>query len=127
VIPSIRFADLDAAVTFYVDTLGFEVLRGAAADGNVAVTRGAGRMMLEAAGDFYDPGYNDAIRERLGASSPHSLYVEVPELEEYYERLREAGVRIVDPIAPRPWGQVEFTAEDHAGNWLSFWAVRPAA
>jgi len=127
VIPSLRFADLDAACTFYTGTLGFEVVRGEPAEGNVAVTRGAARLMLEAAGDFYVPEYNDEIRARLAAPSPHSLYIEEPELDAYYERLRAAGVEIVDPLAERPWGQAEFTAADCAGNWLSFWAARTAS
>ena len=39
------------------------------------------------------------------------------------ERVQAAGVRIVDPLAERPWGQSEFTVEDHAGNWLTFWSM----
>ena len=35
-----------------------------------------------------------------------------------------ADVRIIDPLAPRPWGQDEFTVQD-TGNWLTGWA-KPA-
>ena len=122
-IPSIRFADLPAAVAFYVDTLGFDVVRGTAEDGNVAVTSGDARVMLEGAGDFYSESYNRAIAARLGNASPHAFYIEEPELDAYYERLQNAGVTIADPLAERPWGQREFTVEDHAGNWLTFWAA----
>jgi uncharacterized glyoxalase superfamily protein PhnB len=80
--------------------------------------------MLEAAGEFYSEGYNDAIRERLANRSPHALYIEEKELEPYYERLVGAGVEVVDPIAERPWGQAEFTVADRDGNWLSFWAAK---
>ena len=50
-----------------------------------------------------------------------TLYIEAPDLEELYERVQEAGATIVDPVADRPWGQLEFTLEDHMGNWLTFW------
>ncbi len=123
VIPSLRVADLEAAVEFYVDALGFEVVRGTPAEGNVAVSLGDARIMLETVADFYDPAYNDEIRARLGGAAPHSLYVEAPDLAAYYDRLRDRGVKVVDPLADRPWGQAEFTVEDHAGNWLSFYAA----
>lgn len=123
VIPSLRFDDLLAAVAFYVDTLGFDVIRGEPADGNVAVCRGDVRVMLEAAGDFYVPAYNEAIAERLASPSPHSLYIEEPDLTAYHERLQNAGAKVIDPLAERPWGQAEFTVEDIAGNWLSFYAA----
>src|SRR3954447_4113418 len=113
-IPSIRTADVPRAVDFYTEKLGFAVARSS--EGNVALVLGGDRLMLEAATDFYSPQYNDAIRARLGGPSPHALYIEVPELDAYYEMLEAAGVEIVDPLAPRPWGQVEFTVADCDGN-----------
>jgi len=65
--------------------------------------------------------YNAAIRERLGTPSSIALYMEASDLAGFYSRLEAAGVRIVDPLAARPWGQDEFTVEDHEGNWLTFW------
>ena len=122
-IPSIRTADVPAAVDFYTDKLGFEVARSS--EGNVALTLGEERVMLEAAGDFYSPEYNAAIAARVGAASPHAFYIEVADIERYYEKLRAVGVEIVDPLAARPWGQAEFTAADGDGNWLSFWEAAP--
>ena len=118
-IASIRTADVSRAVDFYTEKLGFAVARSS--EGNVALVLGDDRVMLEAATDFYSPQYNDAIRARLGGPSPHALYIEVPELDAYYERVQAAGAEIVDPLAPRPWGQAEFTVADCDGNWLTFW------
>jgi uncharacterized glyoxalase superfamily protein PhnB len=50
-----------------------------------------------------------------------ALYMEASDLGALYSRVKAAGVRIVDPLAERPWGQEEFTMEDHEGNWLTFW------
>lgn len=124
-IPSIRTPDVAAAVAFYTDKLGFEVARSD--EGNVALELGSDRVMLEAATDFYSREYNEAIRTRLGSASPHSLYLEVPDVASYYERLQAAGVQVVDPLAERPWGQAEFTVADGDGNWLTFWARLPIA
>ena len=58
---------------------------------------------------------------RLDSPSAIALYMEAVDLEEFYSRLGNAGVKIVDPLADRPWGQAEFTIEDLQGNWLTFW------
>ena len=50
-----------------------------------------------------------------------ALYIEASDLLAFHSRLEAAGARIVDPLAERPWGQQEFTVEDHEGNWLTFW------
>ncbi|MEJ5221983.1 MAG: VOC family protein [Tepidiforma sp.] len=126
VIPSLRFADLEGAVRFYVDALGFAVRRGEPAEGNVSVTFGDANLMLESAAEFYSDGYNRAIRERLGTAGPAAYYIEAENLAALWQRVQAAGVKVVDPVAPRPWGQAEFTVEDPAGNWLTFWQSQPA-
>jgi catechol 2,3-dioxygenase-like lactoylglutathione lyase family enzyme len=123
VIPSIRVADLEDALDFYVGRLGFSA-EGDAAQGNISVVRGDARLMLETTADFYGDAYNAAIRERLGTVSPHALYMEADDLEELYAALEGGDASIVDPLADRPWGQAEFTVEDPAGNWLTFWKKR---
>jgi uncharacterized glyoxalase superfamily protein PhnB len=119
--PTLRFADLAAALELYTGTLGFEVARGAVEEGNIAIERGDNRLMLETGGAFYSEGYNAAIASRLGGPASGALYVEADDLPELYAAVEAAGLRVVDPLADRPWGQTEFTVEDHEGNWLSFW------
>jgi uncharacterized glyoxalase superfamily protein PhnB len=121
-VPAIRVTDMAAAIEFYRDRLGFTVERGGPEDGNVALSFGDARIMLDSVPtDYYSASYNDAIAKRMGASAPTALYIESPDLDAYYERLEEGGIEIVDPIADRPWGQREFTVADPHGNWLSFW------
>jgi uncharacterized glyoxalase superfamily protein PhnB len=126
VIPSIRVADKADALAFYVGRLGFSA-DGDPQQPNVSIVRGDARLMLETAADFYGDAYNAAIRERLGAVSPIALYVEADDLEDLHAALEGTGVRIIDPLADRPWGQAEFTVEDPAGNWLTFWKKRAPA
>jgi uncharacterized glyoxalase superfamily protein PhnB len=121
VTPTIRVRDMAAALAFYSGPLEFAVERED--PGNSVVKRGDARVMLETDQGFYGDAYNAAIRERLGTPSSISLYIEASDLAGFQSRLEAAGVRIIDPLADRPWGQAELTVEDHEGNWLSFWSA----
>ena len=121
VIPSIRVHDMAEALAFYRGPLEFTLDTGGEDATNSSLTRGDARVMIETAADHYGDEYNAAIRERLGTPSCMALYIEASDLAEFHSRLQAAGVRILDPLADRPWGQAEFTVEDHDGNWLTFW------
>lgn len=123
VVPSIRVHDMATALAFYLGPLEFTLERGGETEGNSAVSRGDARLMLETAEDYYGEEYNAAIRERMRLPSSLSLYIEAPDLAGFQARLQAAGARIIDPLAERPWGQTEFTVEDHEGNWLTFWSA----
>ena len=121
---SLRFPDLAAARSFYVESLGFDVARDVDEQENMTVAMGAAQVMLEGdAEDFYGVEYNQAIRRRRGHPGPNSVYIEAGDLDQLYQRCQDHGVVVVDPIGPRPWGQTEFTIEDPAGNFLSFWSA----
>ncbi|MCA9821981.1 MAG: VOC family protein [Dehalococcoidia bacterium] len=121
VIPAIRSHDLARLLIFYTETLGFHLERGTAAEGHVSISFGPARLMLESVGDLYSPAYNAAISERSRGRAAMALYVEADDLEGLYKRVTGAGAVIADPLAPRDWGQREFTVEDADGNWLTFW------
>ena len=124
VIPSIRVLDMAKALAFYRDTLEFTLDSGGEDATNSSLTRGDAHVMVETAADHYGDEYNAAIRQRLGTPSCIALYMEASDLAAFHARLVAAGARIVDPLAERPWGQDEFTVEDHEGNWLTFWEKR---
>jgi uncharacterized glyoxalase superfamily protein PhnB len=109
------------ALAFYRGTLEFALDSGGDDASNSSLTRGDAHVMIETAADHYGDTYNAAIRERLGTPSCIALYMEASDLAAFHSRLVAAGARIVDPLAERPWGQDEFTVEDHEGNWLTFW------
>lgn len=123
VVPSIRVRDMAEALAFYLGPLEFTLDRGGDGEGNSAVSRGDARLMLETAEDYYSDEYNAAIRDRMRFPSSTSLYIEASDLAGFQARLQAADARIIDPLAERPWGQTEFTVEDHEGNWLSFWSA----
>ncbi|MPZ71498.1 MAG: hypothetical protein GEU71_18555 [Actinobacteria bacterium] len=78
-------------------------------------------MLEQGSSPFFGDSYNSAIQGRIGNQSPNALYLQSGDVDALYHRYQEAGMKIVDPIGDRPWGQREFTIEDPAGNWLSFW------
>lgn len=123
-VPAIRVPDMATSLEFYRDRLGFKLERGGPEDANCSLSFGDASILLDSVPtDFYSPAYNEAIRARMGRTSALALYIEVPDIDEYYARLQAGGVTVVDPLADRPWGQREFTVEDPHGNWLSFWQV----
>ena len=113
--------DVAGAVAFYRDVLGFELQRSQEVSDNNSMKLGDASIMIEAAGSFYSDAYNAAIRERLGTPSASALYIESEDLEALYAKVQAAGVRVIDPLAQRDWGQREFTIEDPEGTWLTFW------
>ena len=121
VIPSIRVRDMAEALAFYVGTLEFTLTSGGDDASNSSLDRGDAHVMIETAADHYGDEYNTAIKERLGTPSCIALYMEASDLAAFNTKLKAAGARIIDPLAERPWGQEEFTVEDHEGNWLTFW------
>jgi uncharacterized glyoxalase superfamily protein PhnB len=121
VIPSIRVRDMAEALAFYRGPLEFTLVSGGDDATNSSLSRGDAHVMVETAADHYGDEYNAAIRERLGTPSCTALYMEASDLAAFHSRLEAVGARIVDPLAQRPWGQEEFTVEDHEGNWLTFW------
>ena len=127
VIPSIRVRDMGAALECYQGTLGFTVTRGDPDQENCSLVRCDAHLMLERPTDFYSAGYNEAIRQGLGAPSATALYIEAADLDALYAQVRGAGLTVIDPLADRPWGQAEFTVEDAEGNWLTFWKSPPTS
>ncbi len=123
VIPAVRVQSMAEALAFYLGPLEFTLERGGDGESNSAIARGDARLMLETPADHYGDDYNAAIRERLGSASSIALYIEASDLAGFQSRLEAAGARIIDPLADRPWGQAEFTVEDHEGNWLTFWSA----
>ena len=121
VIPTIRVPDMDAAIAFYRDKLGFRLDRDDYSPVNNSLVRGDARIQLETPGDLFGSGYNEAIRRRMDSVSATTLYMEADDIDELYARVGELGITIVDPLGERPWNLREFTIEDHRGHWLTFW------
>ena len=116
-VPAIRVPNMAAGIEFYRDRLGFIVERGGPADGNVALSFGDARIMLDSVPtDYYAASYNEAIARRMGSAGPTALYIESPDVDVQYESLETGGIELVHAIADRPWGQREFMGADPHGT-----------
>lgn len=121
VIPTMRVPDMDEAIAFYRDKLGFSLDRDEYSQVNNSLVRGDARIQLETPGDHFGEGYNEAIRRRLDGRSATTLYMEADDVDVLFDLVGDLGITVVDPLAERPWGIREFTIEDHLGHWLTFW------
>ena len=108
--------DYESSKSFYRDLLGFRLEEEwDAPDGRGTLYEAASGSMIEIVED-----------------SPHHPFVppagvvvavEVDDVGALYERLRQAGVEVVDPIGDRPWGHRNFEIRDPSGLPLVFFTA----
>lgn len=107
IFPVFAVRDLDEALTFYVDQLGFEV-------------RWRWGEPAHRAGVALDDIELQLDSERAGASGTSVVYVHLDDVSGYYEACRARGVRFASELAARPWGTSDFRVLDPSGNRLGF-------
>lgn len=107
----IAVQDLPASAEFYRTVLGFEVH------------------------DIGDPGWRFFVRDRVfimagecpDALSPADLgdhswfaYIEMDDIDEFYQAVREKGAEVVSPLADESWGMREFGIRTVDGHRIRF-------
>jgi catechol 2,3-dioxygenase-like lactoylglutathione lyase family enzyme len=111
--PQLLVADLDQAVAYYRDRLGF-TLDFAYDDFYASVSRDGFAIHLK-----HGPSRPD---ERAWRKQEEHLdaYVAVTGIRALFEELRQRGAAVVKPLADRPWGCLDFYVEDPDGHLLCF-------
>lgn len=114
----IAVIDLQRSAEYYRDVLGFEVLR------------------------ISDPGWCFFVRDECfimagecpDALSPYDLgdhsffaYIEVDEIDQFYESLTTKGAETAKPIRDEPWGMREFGIRTIDGHRIMFGCRVPSA
>jgi catechol 2,3-dioxygenase-like lactoylglutathione lyase family enzyme len=111
IIPVLRVVDLQRAVNFYRDILGFEVVWRAAeeGDGENAMLRAGGISLLLSTGSH------------LGDQPTFTgtLYVDMLGVHGFYESIKDS-VEVVWPLETMDYGQQEFGIRDLDGYLLAF-------
>lgn len=110
VIVSIPVSNQDRAKSFYVDTLGFELLADSPMGPNmrwVQVRPKGGSTSLTLVTWF----------ETMAPGSSKGLVVECDDIERTYEELAGRGVSFSGPIETQPWGRFA-TFDDPDGNGI---------
>ena len=112
------YDDVDRALEFYTEVLGFTA-RPSDYDTYRPIERGGIRLALQTM-DVLDEGH--PLR-RGGPGAPPGqgveLVLEVPDLEELYQRVLAAGVDVT-PLERQAWGLVDFRVVDPEGYYLRF-------
>ena len=111
--------DLDRTLRFYVDVLGFDVVRDErdADPPYLAMTRGVVHVGAVAGPPIPDAGVR---RPPVGVE----LVLEVDDLDGEHSRIRATGWPLVEDLIARPWGLRDFRLQDPDGY---YWRVTELA
>ncbi len=110
-VPEIPAANVDAAIAYYVKTLGFTFGWGDDAGGIGGIFRGSCRLFIT----------NAAFREGYGNKIPILFWLNLEskaEVDELFAEWKAAGATIVSEPEDKPWKLREFTAADLDGNLI---------
>ena len=123
--------DPDAALTFYRDTLGFEVRNDVNYRGLRWITVGPAdqpgtSIVLHPPGA--DPGITDderrVIAEMMAKGTYAGINLATRELDDVFERLQARDVDIVQEPTQQPWGIRDCAVRDPAGNLIRIQELR---
>ena len=110
-VPEIPVANVESAAEYYVNALGFHFDWGNDQGGIGGISQGECRIFLT----------NRPFREYYGNGGTTVVWLNVDskrQVDELYERWRDAGARILAEPEDKPWGLREFRAGDLDGNQL---------
>jgi uncharacterized glyoxalase superfamily protein PhnB len=110
-IPEIPVRDVEKAAEYYVDVLGFCFDWGDNKGGIGGISQGQCRMFLT----------NAPFREHYSNAGTVVIWLNLDskqQVDELYQRWREAGARILADPEDKPWHLREFRVGDLDGNQL---------
>jgi uncharacterized glyoxalase superfamily protein PhnB len=119
IIPTFRYDDPRAAITFLRDAFGFEEHEVYEQDGAVAhaeLKLGDSYIMLGAQRDT-----DDGL-----AYGGSTTYVVIDDPDAHHARAVAAGAEIVRPLTDQDYGSREYAAKDPGGNVWSFGTYLPS-
>ncbi len=120
VTPQLRTTDLDGSIRFYTERVGLE-LEFHYSDFYAGIRAGGGTFHLKLV-DQPDPG----IAFVTEGGHLH-LYLGVDDVDAFAERLRCAGVELVQPPCDKEWGTRELVFNDDQGHTIyAGMPVKPA-
>jgi catechol 2,3-dioxygenase-like lactoylglutathione lyase family enzyme len=115
--------DLDAALAFYTQRLGFEVAQDVPMGPEMRwlTVRAPGdpghELLLAAIGHHIPPADRQAMTE-IVAKGGLPVFLQVDDLDKTFESLRAAGTEILQEPADQPYGVRDAAVRDPSGNHL---------
>jgi len=113
IVPQFLVDDLDRAIAYYQDKLGFE-LDFHYQSFYAAVSRDGFAIHLKCAPK------SAADREHRKQQEHLDAYIGVSGIRELFRELQSRGARVLKPLEERPWACLDFYVEDPDGNILCF-------
>jgi len=112
--------DMDRAVKFYKEMLGFREVKEESEADFVTLEFAENSIMLEK-----DKLYKDAVpelkeeleRNQYGVGM--TIFIHVDDADRRYRDIKAKGVRLFSEIATKPWGAREFVIKDPEGYMLN--------
>jgi uncharacterized glyoxalase superfamily protein PhnB len=111
--PQFLVDDLDRAIAYYRDRLGF-TLDFVYDSFYASVSRDGFAIHLKEAPTLAGERAHRKQHEHLDA------YIAVTGVRELYGELRQRGALVIQPLEEKPWGCLEFYVEDPHGHILCF-------
>jgi len=114
--------DVDAAIAFYRDALGLELVNDVASDGHRWVSLGfSGQpgltLVLSDPGAGRSPEDGDALLRLVAkGSGPGPLVFHTADLDAVFERVRASGAEVLQEPKQQPWGPRDCAFRDPSGN-----------
>lgn len=106
--PVFLVRDLDAAIDFYKDKLGFSLAwTWGTPSTRAGVSIGDIEIQLDCTGAGAPPG-------------PSVVYCHMTDVTSYFASCKDRGAPFTLELGERPWGMVDFRVEDPDGNRIGF-------
>ena len=133
VVPILIYEDVGQAIDWLCRAFGFKERLRAERDGVIGhaqLSVAEGALMLGRQGGPFRPPIRDQVTQYV--------HVTVENVDEHFEHAKQHGAQIVQPPTDMPFGERQYTAQDHAGHWWTFsqhiadvapeeWGATPAA
>lgn len=116
--PQFLVDDLDRAVAYYCDKLGFE-LEFKYQSFYASVTRDGFAIHLKCAPKL------SADREHRKQNEHLDAYISVSDIRGFVSELERRGTQLIKPLEQRPWECLDFYVEDPDGYILCFSEQKP--
>jgi len=113
IVPQFLVDDLDRAVAYYRDRLGFTV-DFTYDDFYAGISRDGCAIHLKEAGKLAEERAHRKREEHLDA------YIDVTGIQDLYADLQRRGAKVTRPLEERPWACLDFYVEDADGYILCF-------
>lgn len=125
-------SDIDAAVRYYCDVLGFTQAyvqpEGGPYDFCILTLAGQQVMFGITPTDLIALDRNDrplleTVLPRIGQAGPLSIYLAVPDVAGHYANAMAHDAQIVEPLWHAPWSSTQYSLIDMDGQLLTFYGA----